>query len=139
MDRLTAGATLYRDIARRTICAVAHIKKTAATVASNIQWLKEASGDTYRDIEKRCGVGHSIIQRIVTGERSPTIDQAEAIASAYGLEGWHLLLPNLPHDVAQTKTLSSLVESYIKSSQAGRDNISRVAEFEARYASSKPV
>lgn len=72
-------------------------KKTVAILASNISrnigpGRKFA---TILDLEKRSGVGKSTIDRIRKGETSARIDNLEALATAFGLSAWQLLVPEL--------------------------------------------
>lgn len=133
--KMPVRSTHIRDDRGHRLFSMAK-KTTAETVADNLNWLKDAAGYSFRDMEIRSGIKKSTVQRILTGGTTATIDQAQALAEVFGLDGWHLLLPNLPRDLQKTKTLSSLVPHYLDASSAGRDNIDRVAEMEARY--SKP-
>jgi len=132
MDTKTVASTLIWDYAQNTMAGMSNRRPTSDSVAMNLKWLKDLAGDNYREMARRSGVSKSAVQRILAGEQSATVEQAGALASAYGLDGWHLLLPNLPHDIAQTKTLSKLVDDYFSSSATGKIHISRVADLEAR-------
>jgi len=90
--------------------------------------------DTTYALAKRSGMPQSSIMNILSGRHSISIDKAEAIAAAYGLDGWHLLLRDLPNDLQGSPSISRLVDAYIHSNKDGRDLIDRIAERESRYS-----
>lgn len=72
-------------------------------VADNLKRLKQWRKDrgephSAEDIGKKAGVGHGTVDRATKGAASLTVANLEAIAKAYGLNGWQLLVPNLDPD-----------------------------------------
>lgn len=90
--------------------------------------------DTTYALAKRSRMPQSSIMNILSGKHAISIDKAEAIAAAYGLEGWHLLLRDLPADLQGSPSISRLVDAYIHSSKDGRDLIDRIADRESKYS-----
>lgn len=99
----------------------------------NVRALKERHGDSYRSLSKRSGVPRTTVERVVKGEGGITIETCNQIAAAYGLQGWQLMMKNLPEDMVESKSISKLIEGYFSSSPEGREHITRVAEREAKY------
>ena len=136
MDKITAASTHIRDVFRNKIRGM---KKpdTQSVVLANLRMLRERRGDTIRDIAHRSGVPRSTVERIFSGKSEITINNAGALAAAYGLEGWHLLMKRLPEDLEQTKSIARLYKAYFASTREGREHITMVADREARYSGLK--
>ncbi len=85
-------------------------------------------------VSKKSGLSRRVVAYYVKGERVPNIERAEQLAEVFGLEGWHLILPNLPSDINQTKHLNDLVNNYIASSRDSRELIDQIPQREAKSA-----
>lgn len=88
-------------------------------------------------VSKISGVSERSIGYILAGERTPSIKTAESIAKAFGLEGWHLIMPGLKSDLIKNGTLNKLITNYSRSSGEGKKYIDRVAEQESKYGNEK--
>jgi len=66
-------------------------------------------------------------------KNGPTLKNITAIANAFSLSSWQLLIPNQPIDVLKTKALEKLVKNYSSIDAEGRKNIDRISENETRY------
>ena len=88
---------------------------------------------TKEKLATKSGVSERMIGYILAKEKVPTIEVADALASAFDLPGWMLLMPDLPVRIAKTGKLQSLIVKYARSSDEGREYIDRVAEHEAKY------
>ena len=107
-------------------------------VIDNIKKLMRLRGDSIRDLAERSNIHKSTIGNLLSGRHKISVEAADAIARAYGLEGWHLLMPNLSDDLIQSPTISRLVQSYVAADDKGREHICHVAEREAAYSQNKP-
>lgn len=116
---------MLRDMKKRT--------STPETLASNIREMMRATGMTKADVAKKSGVSERMIGYILSKERSPTVDVAEALGRAFGLSGWQMIMPDLPVQLAKNGLLERLVKNYSSISEEGREYINRVAEREANY------
>lgn len=108
-------------------------KKTAEYLARNLAHLMEITGWSAKEVSKRSGVSPRMVSYMLTMERVASIEIAEDVARAFNLEGWHMIMPNLPADLEQSKALRKLVDDYIESSDDGKEMIARIAEREAKY------
>lgn len=88
---------------------------------------------TKQKLAAKSGVSERMIGYVLAKEKAPTIEVADALAGAFDLPGWMLLLPDLPVRIAKTGRLQTLIGKYVLSSDAGREYIDRVAEHEAKY------
>ena len=62
---------------------------------NNLRALMEMRGDTTYSLADRSGVPQATISRIILDRNKISLDNADKLAGAYGLDGWYLLLPNL--------------------------------------------
>lgn len=106
---------------------------TAENFANNLRLLMRLSDVNQTKLAKMSGVSQKTISNILKEEQTPTIETAQLLASAFGLEGWHLIMPNLPTDLVTSSTIESLFTSFLGASAGGREMIIKVAEREAEY------
>lgn len=117
--RQTGGMTIRRPATRETL-------------ARNLAALMAETGWNQVELSRRSGVSQRQISNILRQETGCSIEHADAIAKAFGLHGWHLIMPTLRRDI-ETGALTRLVDRYASSSVEGRAAIDRVAELESRY------
>lgn len=114
-------------------------KSTTDTLIDNLTWLKDQHGDSVYSIGKRAKMSPRTVSNILAREQDKvSIEQADMLASAYSLAGWHLLLPNLPRDLVESPSIAKLFGDFVASSEEGRSHIKMVAEREASYSALKP-
>ena len=114
-------------------------KTTRVALSRNVSHLMAKHGDTQATLAKRAGISQSNVYYVVATERNVRLDTVEAIASAYGLSGWHLINPNLPRDLVDSPSLSKLVDSYARTTPEGRAMFDAIAERESEYNNKKPA
>lgn len=70
---------------------------TIRILSSNLKTLMAASEtlSTQRKLGVASGIDQRTVGRILNGEHSPQLKQIEAIAQAFDLMPWQLLVPNL--------------------------------------------
>ena len=90
-------------------------------------------GDTTYSLAKRSGVPQGTVSRIILGKNKISIENADKLAAAYGLDGWHLLLRNLDADLLGSPRVEKLYERYLSATAEGRDYIDAVVERESKY------
>lgn len=93
----------------------------------------EAFGMKQKELARQSGVTERMIAYIIKQERTATINLTESLAKPFGLNGWHLLIPNLPVDLAKNGKLAKLLSNYALASDDGRQYIDKIAEREADY------
>lgn len=106
---------------------------TADTVVKNIRMLLECYSMNVPALAKKSGVPVRTIYSILNKERTPGIDTTDDIAKAFGLNGWHLLMPGLTCDASKNGKLDKLIADYTKCSEPARDYINMVADRDARH------
>lgn len=104
---------------------------TRESLIKNLTALMRANGDKPNDVAARCGITSKAIRLILAGERCPSIETADEIASAYGLTGWQLIMPNLLSDVNDLKHIQSLIVYWQQSDDEGKRFIEITAKHEA--------
>jgi len=60
--------------------------------ATVLKELMRQRGWSQQEIAKRSGISQKQISNLLTGTQSPSLDTAEAIAQAFDLETWHMLI-----------------------------------------------
>ena len=107
---------------------------TSQTLIRNLRFLMKQREWKAAQLAEKCGVSGRMINYILNGWRSCTVEIADRLAAPFGMSGWHLLMPNLREDLLCNGTLERLIQAYAQSEPDGRDLIMAVAEREAVYA-----
>lgn len=107
---------------------------TADTVVTNIKYLLEECKWSVARLEAESGVPRRTIYSILNRERTPGIDTADDIAKAFGLDGWHLLKPNLRYDLAKNGHLDKMIDAYNTATEMTRDYVDMVLERENKVS-----
>lgn len=104
------------------------------TLAKNVKFLMDQNdNETEASLAKRSGVSQKTVNNIINNRTSVQLDSVEAIAAAYGLNGWQLIIPGLPAELLSSGTIAKMYDDYANSSSEGRKHIEQVAEREAAY------
>lgn len=101
--------------------------KTRATIAANIKMLIKEWPMQIDELAQKSGVTKRMIQYVISQERAPSIEIADAIATAFGISGWQLLIPDLRSDLVRQGKLTALVTNYGNASFKAREYIDEVA------------
>lgn len=73
-----------------------------------------------------------MIDYLLSGERTPTIEVADAIGRVFGVSGWQMIHPEFTADLARSG-LDALLTNYIAAKEDGRQIIEKIAEREAKH------
>ena len=106
---------------------------TRATLAANLAALMQQAGWNQVELSRRSGVSQRQISNILRQDTGCSVEHADALARAFGLQGWHLIMPTLRKDLA-AGAVALLIDRYASASAEGRTAIDRVAELESRYS-----
>lgn len=110
-------------------------QSTRITLAQNLKYLMEKSGWKQEQLAAKAGVSQRSVSNLLRPEtHSPTLETVDAVAKAFGLNLWHLILPSLPEDLENDTSIREVYEAFRASSHEGRAHILQVAEREAEYA-----
>lgn len=110
-----------------------------ATLARNLSYLMDKHQLSCAALAKRSGVSAKTINNMTNTRYNVTLDSVDAVARAFGLSGWHLIMPNLPADLIESRSLENLVTRYAGLPAEGRDQVERTADREAEYFARKPA
>ena len=115
-----------------------HLPRT--TLSRNLQALMAENGLTQNQLSKKSGVSQRTISNMLDPDGpNPQLDNVDKVASAFGLDGWHLIMPNLIEDLTDGSSITSRVLHNLRhSSREGKEHILRVAEREAEYNAIPP-
>lgn len=107
-------------------------------LADNVLRLKERRGWSLAALARRAGVSKSALGYLVNwsdpNDRHATMETVEAIARAFEIEAWQLMVPDSPIELLESKRFRTMIENYRAAPDAGKLQIERVAESEIRYA-----
>lgn len=103
------------------------------TLAHNLVALMKLHDISQNQLAKMSGVDQKTICNIVNTKNAPKLDKVDAIAAAFGLQAWHLIIPNLPEELMNGGTIERLMRNFLAADRNGREYINHVAEREAEY------
>lgn len=118
------------EIARLNVAAVAQPKEI---ISGNLRALMDLHEWSERLLAAKSKVSQKTVNKVLNQESAATVETTEKLAKAFGLNGWQLMLPDLPTDLLDSPSLQQLFENYVSSSGAGREYIHRIAAKEAGY------
>lgn len=120
----TASANRLNNHAPQHTMAVSNPRpRTRDILARNLRTLMDARGMSQRELASTSGVSQGQLSAILNTASACSIEAAEALARAFGLHGWHLLLHDLPKDLIDSPRIGQMVEGYLKLNGEGREFI----------------
>jgi transcriptional regulator with XRE-family HTH domain len=96
----------------------------------NLMKIRELSGP---QVASKAGVDRKTVNNMINARFNPDLDNVEAVARVFGLAAWQLLRPGPIDDLAKAGAIDKLIDAYYVSSEAGKENILRVADMASRY------
>ena len=111
-------------------------RSARAILAQNLAALMARDGLSQNALARRNRMNQKTISNILNQAKSPQLDKIEEIASAFHLEPWQLLLPDLPTNLAEGGKMNRLISAYLTCDQPARDIVNHIAEREAEYKTS---
>jgi transcriptional regulator with XRE-family HTH domain len=106
---------------------------TKTVLARNLRYLMGDRGWDQVDLAKKSGVSQKTVSNILGEIKVPTLDTVDKLASAFGLNLWHLILPTLVEDLKSPTSIRELYAAFSTSNDQGRQFILSVAEREAKF------
>jgi transcriptional regulator with XRE-family HTH domain len=100
--------------------------KTVICFVRNLKYLLEITDMHKNDIAKKAGVSARYIDYLLKYEKYPTIEIAENIGQAFGLNGWHMILPDLDYELGKNGKLDEVLKEFTKSSKVTQDFVTEV-------------
>lgn len=110
---------------------------TRQSLAINLSYLLKTRGLSERDLALKSGVSQKTINNIVNARTSANTENVDKLARVFGLDGWHLILPDLIKDIESGGTITKMVSNYLASSKSGQEMIFQIAEREAKYGNQR--
>lgn len=103
----------------------------------------EDAGWAQRELAARAGISQRSVGYLINykdgQDHHPTTQTVEAIAGAFGVDPWQLMIPNLPLELVRSKRFGKLIENYRDAPDSGRATVERIAEGEVKYAAAESV
>lgn len=134
MDKKTASSSNILPQSGIILRRVKEQLSTRAILAKNLLRLMQKKGYSSAGVAIKAHVSQRTVNNMEKARHNVGIDNIEAVAGVFGLTAWQLMLPNLPCDLLETRSISQLVNNYVASGAEGRKMVSMVAEREAEYA-----
>ena len=134
----TCAATIKHNSAVHSAYAAWMQINATLALADNVRRLVADSGVSQDELAKRAGISQRAVGYLVNyrdeHDRHPTTQTVEALARAFDVEVWQLMMPDMPLDLIQSKRMARLIENYRDAPEGGRAQVERIAESEVRYA-----
>lgn len=89
------------------------------------------------DVARASRVSKKSINNMLNAKHAPNLDNVESVAQVFGLNLWHLIMPNLTDDLIDSHKIDELITQYGQADERGRESINRVAEMAAGYRGEK--
>lgn len=112
-------------------------KNVSETLIKNLRVLMDDRGWKPKKLSEKSGVSPRMVAYILKGERVCSIEIAEQLANAFGLQGWELLINDMPEHLLKSKKLEKLYKNYAKATMEAQEYIDHIAEREAQYSTKK--
>lgn len=93
---------------------------------------------TQVDLAGKSGVSQTMISSVLNERSGCSIETADALAHAFGLTGWHLLMPGLTEDLLKSKAVQKLLETYVNATPEGQALIDAMAVRESKIKPTAP-
>ena len=109
--------------------------KTHEIIAANVDKLMKHKQMRQSEFAKKTGVSQRTISNALKpgSVGSVTMDTVEKIAFYFGIEVYHLLIPNLSVNDLVDIRIEDVIAKYTQASEHGRKEIIRTADNEFRY------
>lgn len=101
------------------------------TVAANLRALLERRDWSQMDLQTKSKVSQRHISNMLNCKTSASFETLNAVAAAFGIPGWLLMIDRLPADLLDSQRVPSLVGYYRDAGPDGRVLLDRLAEREA--------
>lgn len=98
-----------------------------STLAENVKYLRKARGWSQDHLGKLAKIPQKTISNMESGKHNPSLDDVTAIAEVFGLNLWHVIMPNLPRDLMESPTISKLVDGYVAADPSDRKLLDMIA------------
>lgn len=112
-------------------------------LSDNVRRLKEYRGWTLIELAKRAGVSKSALGYLVSykdeNDRHPTMETVEAVAGAFDLQAWQLMVPDQPIELLVNQQLQHHLADYVVVGAEGRAAVDRITQVEVRIAGSEKL
>jgi len=107
------------------------MKTMSETLIRNINLLKKESGWSNNQIAQRSGGGITgrTVGLILSGASSPTVGKIEILAKIFGVESYHILMPEFDIKVLKSGHFDRLLKAYIETDDQGRRFIDETAKL----------
>jgi transcriptional regulator with XRE-family HTH domain len=126
---------LIKDTARVAAYAGVVSRQRPSTkdiVPNNLRRLMKLRDWSQVKLAQESGVSQTHISAILRGDSSCTVEMAEMLAKPFNLNGWHLLIKDLPDELVNSPSLNRLVEAYIGATHDGRDFLDAAVDRELK-------
>jgi transcriptional regulator with XRE-family HTH domain len=126
----TAGERPYPE-------RVKHARPTVGkTLADNLKALMQRRDWSQAQLADKSGVSQRHISNVLRAQTSSSVESVDALANAFGLPGWLLLIPGLDVTLMDGPLIPRLVSFYRGAGPEGRELIERLAERESHHNAS---
>lgn len=104
-----------------------------AILSANLRALKERRDWTQTELANKAKISQRYVSSVLNQEQAPTTEIVDALASAFGLPGWVLLIPDIPIELLDSPDIPLLLQHYLGAGPDGRGLLDKLAEREFHH------
>lgn len=105
-----------------------------AVLAANLRALKDRRDWTQTEVANKAHISQRYVSSVLNQEQAPTTEIVDALASAFGLPGWLMLVPDLPVELLDSQDLPLIIKHYLGAGPDGRALLDKLAEREFHHS-----
>lgn len=106
---------------------------TLQIVAKNVTALMRRRDWTQMQLHFKSGVSQRHVSNVMNAKSGVSIEILEAVAGAFGIPGYLLLVDELPVEMLDSKKIPLLIKRYLDSPKEGQDLLDSMAERESHH------
>ncbi len=112
-------------------CIVWKMKRRSSNeiLKENIQKLLDYNGWSARQLATKAKIDGKTISKIFNKDSAPTSRTIDAIAGAFRLESWQLMIPGLDPNQVKGVRFRGVIDAYLNASENGQKLIEQQAEY----------
>jgi len=102
--------------------------QTRKVLANNLRRLMVDRNWTQAELAERAGIAQKTVSQVINEASAASIETAEALAKAFGLEAWQMLMPPVSTELEKAQEMATLIKQMRNSNDSDREVIVNLVE-----------